>query len=476
MGRSSRYLGGMAAVAATAAMLVPGSALAADGFTSGVTAGEVTDALGDRLGSRQPPGLGASSGRHGRRRSATWSGSRVVQATRRQRQHGPDHVRPASPQHHLSLPLLLLDGSPCSAVGRFLTAPSPVDQQDDQVRLLGRRDRPVPRPDRPSRSGANFKAFKSMVGRAQRLQHRLRRHDLLRPGGSRARRPPSTVPQKWGMYRKKLAVPNMQEHPRGDRALQPLGRPRVHQRLLRSPRTDARSTTGACEAFRDLRAGHLQRKTAASTGPSAGARTCSCSSSTSARSEAPRRRRTTSATTRDTGQPDLAPTAPQSTRNAVRGARPLPLPAGLAGLQGQDQQPEPHLPRHARSSTASSATVKSSNGEVEGGHERDPDPAVLRPALRPLGGLRVRARAAAASALQTANVDHLVFLTTDTHAALANVVRYRTLPGDVAPANAPADRRPRTRPTRTSSSGPVGDEAVLAGDRRRDGQPRAAAS
>ncbi len=38
--------------------------------------------------------------------------------------------------------------------------------------------------------------------------------------------------------------------------------------------------------------------------------------------------------------------------------------------------------------------VKHSNAKLEGGHERDPDPAVLRAAVRPLGGLRVRAREA----------------------------------------------------------------------------------
>jgi phosphodiesterase/alkaline phosphatase D-like protein len=41
-------------------------------------------------------------------------------------------------------------------------------------------------------------------------------------------------------------------------------------------------------------------------------------------------------------------------------------------------------------------------------------------------------------ALENANVQNLVFLTTDTHAAFANIVRYRTLEGDVAPSNAPA--------------------------------------
>jgi len=47
--------------------------------------------------------------------------------------------------------------------------------------------------------------------------------------------------------------------------------------------------------------------------------------------------------------------------------------------------------------------------------------------------------------LESADVDNLVFLTTDTHAAFANVVRLRTLEGDVAPTNAPATTPSDTR-------------------------------
>jgi alkaline phosphatase D len=57
-------------------------------------------------------------------------------------------------------------------------------------------------------------------------------------------------------------------------------------------------------------------------------------------------------------------------------------------------------------------------------------------------------------ALEDANVDHLVFLTTDTHAAFANIVRYRTLEGDVAPANAPA-QAPSDTPYSDFIIGPV---------------------
>ena len=42
-------------------------------------------------------------------------------------------------------------------------------------------------------------------------------------------------------------------------------------------------------------------------------------------------------------------------------------------------------------------------------------------------------------ALQGADVKNLVFLTTDTHAAFANIVRLRTFGDDVAPSNAPAN-------------------------------------
>jgi len=57
-------------------------------------------------------------------------------------------------------------------------------------------------------------------------------------------------------------------------------------------------------------------------------------------------------------------------------------------------------------------------------------------------------------ALQNANIDHLAFLTTDTHAALANVVRYRTLAGDVAPSNAPSTA-PSNTPYQDFVIGPV---------------------
>ena len=92
--------------------------------------------------------------------------------------------------------------------------------------------------------------------------------------------------------------------------------------------------------------------------------------------------------------PDLAPTAPQSTRNVFSALVPSLYRARLAGLQEQDQQPQPHVSR-PRPALPVPLRRRALDGQVEGGHERAPDPAVLRAPLRPLGGLRVRAAQAA---------------------------------------------------------------------------------
>ena len=63
-------------------------------------------------------------------------------------------------------------------------------------------------------------------------------------------------------------------------------------------------------------------------------------------------------------------------------------------------------------------------------------------------------RVALLNSLMAANVKNLVFLTTDTHAAFANVVRTRTFADDVAPDNAPA--APQDTPYDDYVIGPVG--------------------
>ena len=172
----------------------------------------------------------------------------------------------------------------------------------------------------------------------------------------------------------------------------------------------------------------------------------------------------------DTGQPDLAPTAPASIRNGCFGAGPLPRPAGLAGLQGQDQQPRTEPSSAPSQLNRFVNDVKSSNAKWKVVMNETPiQQFYALPYDRWEGYATERVRLL--RALQTANVNHLVFLTTDTHAALANVVRYRTLPTTSRPAT-PLTTIPSNTPYQDFVIGPVGHDSVLAGDRRGHGQKR----
>jgi alkaline phosphatase D len=57
--------------------------------------------------------------------------------------------------------------------------------------------------------------------------------------------------------------------------------------------------------------------------------------------------------------------------------------------------------------------------------------------------------------IERRGIDNVVFLTADTHAAFANVVRKRTLPGDVAPPNTPAGEPPMDTQWHDFVAGPV---------------------
>jgi hypothetical protein len=155
-----------------------------------------------------------------------------------------------------------------------------------------------------------------------------------------------------------------------------------------------------------------------------------------------------------TGQPDLAPTAPQSTRNFFANLVPsLSQPVSQAcknrinsstrTFLGKDQ-----LDRFVYQVKNSTAKWKVVMNEVP------IQQFYALPYDRWEGYAHERVQLL--KRLQTANVNHLVFLTTDTHAALANVVRYRTLSGDVAPSNVPSGTPPIDSPYQDFVIGPVG--------------------
>ena len=334
--------------------------------------------------------------------------------------------------------------------GQLPDRAAPLRPEDDQVRLLGRRDGRLGAGPARSRSGATSRRSRRWpASTTTSTSTSATRSTPTR----RSRAPPTarTVQQKWGMYRKKLAVQNMQDASARRPGSTTTGTTTSSSTTSASPRTARQLYRPKRAGVPRLHAGHLQPARAASTGPSAGARTWSSSSSTSARSEAPRRRRTASATTRDTGQPDLAPTAPQSTRNVFAAVIPsLSQPVSQA-CKDKINSPNRTFLGKAQLQPLP-ARRRDLEREVEGGHERDPDPAVLR-ACRTTAG-----RATRTSACRLLNAladrerrpprlpDHRHPRRVRKRGPLAD-------PGGRRRARQRPRAAHRTRPTRTSSSG-----------------------
>ena len=153
----------------------------------------------------------------------------------------------------------------------------------------------------------------------------------------------------------------------------------------------------------------------------------------------------------DTDAPDLAPTAPQPIRNVFSQLIP-----SLANPVSQDCKDEindpqrtllgkPQLKEFLADLKGSKATWKVIMNETP---------------IQQFYGLPydrwegyAYERVKLLEALQKKHIKHVVFLTTDTHADFANVIRLRTLPNDVAPTNAPSG--PKDTPYRDFITGPV---------------------
>jgi alkaline phosphatase D len=159
-----------------------------------------------------------------------------------------------------------------------------------------------------------------------------------------------------------------------------------------------------------------------------------------------------------TGQPDLAPTAPPSKRQLFSVLIPsLSEPVSQACKDaindpGRTLLGQPQLNRFIEDVSASNARFKVIMNETP---------------IQQFYGLPydrwegyAHERIELLRRLRAANVDNLVFLTTDVHAAFANVVRERTFADDVAPSNAPAG--PQDTPFQDFIIGPVGTNTFWA--------------
>src|SRR4029079_11713282 len=100
-------------------------------------------------------------------------------------------------------------GHPCSAIGKFPTAPRPTNPKT--IRFAYAADETaVPAPGHTNPFFGNFKVFAQMAN--EHNDFNIDFGDTIYsdpevPGVATA----STVPQKWGMYAKKMSIPNMQK-------------------------------------------------------------------------------------------------------------------------------------------------------------------------------------------------------------------------------------------------------------------------
>jgi phosphodiesterase/alkaline phosphatase D-like protein len=438
----------VAAAIGALALLAPASA-AAHKFTSGVTAGEITDQTAIVWArTSQPASVVAQVAKdpafHNivRRRTVTASGSNNNTV---QTKFGG--FAPNTPYHYrFCLPR---DGR-CSAVGKFLTAPRATDPKTIRFAYSG--DETGQRqPGHQTPFWGTFKAFRSMV--AENNDFNIDFGDTIYsdpevPGAPTA----STVPQKWAKYRDKLAVKNMQlirgatglynhwdDHEFvNDFSIPENGRT-LYDRSVRAFRNYEPVTfsnkNGIYRSFRwgrNLQVFFLDERSFRSAKASANH---ACDNP-------------------DTGQPDLAPTAPQSTRNLFAAIVPsLSQPVSQRCKNTIDSPNRTFLGKAQLNRFL--YDVKHSNAKWKVVMNEDPIQQFYALPYDRWEGYAYE-RVQLLKALQSANVSHLVFLTTDTHAAFQNVVRYRTLPGDLAPANAAGMPTPSASPYQDFIIGPVG--------------------
>jgi phosphodiesterase/alkaline phosphatase D-like protein len=432
-----------------AALLAPASALAAQSFTSGVTAGEVTDHTAIVWArTNQPASVIAEVAKD--QAFTNIVRQRTVLASAANNNTVQTKFGGFAPNTPYRYRFCYPNGGACSQVGRFLTAPRSTDPKTIRFAYSG--DETGQRqPGQQTPFWGTFKAFRSMA--AENNSFNIDFGDTIYsdpevPGAPIA----STVAEKWAKYRDKLAVKNMQlirgatglynhwdDHefindfsiPEDGRAL--------YNRSVRAFRNYEPVTfsdqNGIYRTFRwgqNLQIFFLDERSFRSAKASAN-HVCD---------------------NPDTGQPDLAPTAPQSTRNLFSVVVPSLAQPVSPACKNKINSPNRTFVG-AQQLNRFLYDVKHSTAKWKVVMNEDPIQQFYALPYDRWEGYAYE-RVKLLKALQSANVSHLVFLTTDTHAAFQNVVRYRTLSGDVAPANASSMATPSNSPYQDFIIGPVG--------------------
>ena len=324
------------------------------------------------------------------------------------------------------------EGAGCSAKGRFWTAPKSSDSEVIEFAFTGDTDGTM-EPGAKEPFFGTFEAFRAM--KKEKNDFNIHFGDTIYSDSGVGGAPPAlTAEEKWAKYRQNLKQRNLTRL-RGsagfyshwddhefinDFSIPEDGEP-IYQAGVRAFRDYAPVTYGDKNGlYRSFRWGEnlelffLDERSFRTAKASANG-TCD---------------------NPDTGQPDLAPTAPQDTRDLF--SLLIPSLAQPVSQQCKDaiNNPDatllgkPQLARFLDAIEGSTARWKVVVNETP---------------IQQLYGLPydrwegyAYERIELLNQLEQRGVTNTVFLTTDTHAAFENVVRKRTLDGDVAPSNAPA--------------------------------------
>jgi len=446
----------MALLAACGALTIPGSALGGKGFVDGVTAGEITSHSAIVWARARHPGpviavvRGPSATPLAGEKASTAGSPLFARRARRRNdntvQVKVDHLRSGRAYRYF----FCLDARlrRCSPTGKFRTAPKASAERTIRFAYSGD-ETAVAEPGHTNPFWGRMKAFASMA--AEGNDFNIDFGDTIYsdpevPGVKTAR----SVKAKWRMYRKKLSIANMRkvraatgmyDHWDDHEFINDFSIPEDGRKLYRR----------GVRAFRDFEPVHYSKKDGIY-------RTFRWGRNLELFFLDERSFRSAKASANgacdnpSTNQPDLAPTAPQSTRNVF--ALLIPSLANPVSQRCKNRINSPNrtflgshqLHRFLRD-------VKSSRARWKVVMNEDPIQQFYGLPYDRWEGYAYE-RVKLLKALTKADVRHLVFLTTDTHAAFANVVRYRTLSGDVAPANAPA-AAPSETPFQDFIIGPV---------------------
>jgi alkaline phosphatase D len=432
----------VAALAAVGAVLVPGGALASSTFTHGVTAGEITSSSAVVWGQ-------ATKDVNVREEVATDAAFNHVVAhpTLRAKAKSDDtfqdqvkHLNPGQAYHYR-----FCTATECSDVGTFQTAPDPGQNQTIRFAYSGD-ETGASAPGQTAPFWGQMKAFQSMVAENNNFNIDFGDTIYSDPEIPNFGPPALTVPEKWAMYRKKLAVANQRAVREStglynhwdDHEFIDNFSPQQNQFTANGQVININGRTlydSSVQAFRDYEPVTFTQREGIY-------RSFRWGRNLQIFFLDERSFRSAEATANGvcnnpatTGQRDLAPTAPASTRTLFSGLVPsLAQPVSQACLNTINS-PNRHflgtaqLHQFEQDVESSTATWKVVMNE-------DPiQQYYVDPYDRWEGYAYERDQLL--KDLTNAGVDHLVFLTTDTHAGLANVVRFRTLAGDSAPSNAP---------------------------------------